>query len=86
MIKVMDVNMAVSDMDLLVLDYESTGSVRGFPNEPWQIGMVNLRTGQVDPATRFDSLLRIDITRPFNPHAPGRHDLLREKMAAAPKP
>jgi DNA polymerase III epsilon subunit-like protein len=82
----MDENRAVSEVELLVLDYESTGSMRGFPDEPWQIGMVSLKNGQVDPATLYESLLRIDINRPFNPHAPGRHDQLRGEMAAAPTP
>ena len=77
-------SMAICNAEITVLDYESTGSLRNFQNEPWQIGMVSLRNGKVDPGTMYESLLRIDINRPFNPHAPGRHDLLREEMAEAP--
>jgi DNA polymerase III epsilon subunit-like protein len=80
----MDGSAAASETPITVLDYESTGSLRGFPNEPWQIGMVSLVKGQVDPASMFDSLLRIDINRPFNLHAPGRHDMLRHEMTVAP--
>jgi len=83
MADLMDTTLA-SKTEIVVLDFESTGSMRGFPNEPWQIGMITLRQGQVDAASMFDSLLRIDINRPFNPHAPGRHDLLRNEMAGAP--
>ncbi len=85
-IMAMDSTIAIFDAELTVLDYESTGSLRGFPNEPWQIGMVSLKGGKVDPSSMFESLLRVDANRPFNPHAPGRHALLRAEIAAAPPP
>jgi DNA polymerase III epsilon subunit-like protein len=85
-IMAMDASMAIFNAEITVLDYESTGSLRGFPNEPWQIGMVSLKNGKVDPASRFESLLRVDINRPFNPHAPGRHAQLRDEIAGAPAP
>lgn len=68
----------------VALDFETTGSVRGFPVEPWQIGMVRMRSGRVSDES-FESLLRIG-DRPFNPHAPGRHALLRDRLAQAPAP
>jgi DNA polymerase III epsilon subunit-like protein len=77
-------DLRAKNAEICVLDYESTGSMRGFPVEPWQIGMVTLSRGYIDPESLFDSLLRIDPNRPFNPHAPGRHALLRDEMAAAP--
>ena len=83
MADLMDTTLA-SKTEIVVLDFESTGSMRDYPNEPWQIGMVTLNQGQVDTASLYESLLRIDINRPFNPHAPGRHDLLRREMASAP--
>lgn len=82
----MDSNEAVSNREITVLDYESTGSLRGYSNEPWQIGMVSLSCGKVDSDSMFESLLRVDVNRPFNPHAPGRHGMLREAIAAAPTP
>jgi len=82
----MDSSVAIFDAEITVLDYESTGSLRDFPNEPWQIGMVTLKQGRVDPDSLFESLLYVDINRPFNPHAPGRHALRREDIAAAPSP
>jgi DNA polymerase III epsilon subunit-like protein len=82
----MDLTMAIFNAEITVLDYESTGSLRGYPNEPWQIGMVSLKAGRIDPDSMFESLLRVDINRPFNPHAPGRHAALRDKIATAPSP
>ena len=79
-------SMAIFNAEITVLDYETTGSFRGFPAEPWQIGMVSLKNGKVDPTSMFESLLRVDVNRPFNPHAPGRHAVLREEIAAAPTP
>ena len=32
----------------------------------------------------FESLLRVDANRPFNPYAPGRHTLLRDEISEAP--
>jgi len=78
--------MAILDAEITVLDYESTGTLHGYPNEPWQIGMVSLRGGKIDPESMLESLLRVDINRPFNPHVPGRHTLLRDAIADAPTP
>ncbi|MDF7798202.1 3'-5' exonuclease [Pontiellaceae bacterium B1224] len=82
----MDSTMAIFNARITVLDYETTGSVRGFPTEPWQIGIVTLDGGKVDPDTMYESLLRVEANRPFNPHAPGRHALLRDEIAVAPTP
>ena len=68
---------------LTVLDFESTGAVRGHPDEPWQVGMVELRAGQVTGRCH-ESYLRVAAGRPFNPYAPGRHADIRQVLAAAP--
>jgi DNA polymerase III epsilon subunit-like protein len=69
---------------LTVLDFESTGAVRGYAEEPWQVGMVELQGGRV--TGRFhESWLRVDAGRPFNPYAPGRHAEIRQILAAAPR-
>jgi len=80
----MDLSVAISDTEITVLDYESTGSLTGYANEPWQIGMVSLKAGKVDSNSMFESLLQVDANRPFNPHAPGRHTVLRDKISEAP--
>ena len=82
----MDISMAIFDAEITVLDYETTGSLRGYPSEPWQIGMVSLKNGKVDFDSMFESLLRVDADRPFNPYAPGRHAVLRDEIATAPTP
>jgi DNA polymerase III epsilon subunit-like protein len=82
----MDLTMAIFDVEITVLDYESTGSLAGYANEPWQIGMVSLKAGKVEATSMFESLLLVDANRPFNPHAPGRHALLRDEIAQSPTP
>ncbi|MDZ8119964.1 3'-5' exonuclease [Pontiella sp. NLcol2] len=86
MIMAMDSTMAIFNTRITVLDYETTGSVRGFPTEPWQLGMVTLEAGKLDPDSMFESWLKVDADRPFNPHAPGRHARLRAELAEAPTP
>lgn len=68
---------------LTVLDFESTGAVRGHADEPWQVGMVEMRDGRVT-GRHHESWLRVAAGRPFNPYAPGRHADVRHLLAAAP--
>ena len=35
--------MMARDAILTVLDFESTGAVRGYADEPWQVGLVELK-------------------------------------------
>ena len=69
---------------LTVLDFESTGAVRGHVEEPWQIGMVEIKEGQVT-GRYHDSYLCVAPERPFNPYAPGRHAEIRQLLATAPR-
>ncbi len=82
----MDSTLAIFDAEITVLDYESTGSLTGYANEPWQIGMVSLKAGKVEVASLFESLLCVEANRPFNPHVPGRHAALRDEISVAPTP
>ena len=69
----------------LALDFETTGTVRGYPCLPWQLGAVSLIGGKVDlAAPRFDTLLQVPADWPFSKHAPGTHRSNREAIAAAP--
>lgn len=77
--------MLIRETALTVLDFETTGSVPGFDTEPWQVAAVVLKNGRVDPQPTFKSLVRVDINRPFNAYAPGKHHKLREEIAAADK-
>lgn len=69
---------------LTVLDFESTGAVRGHPDEPWQVGMVEMQNGRVT-GRYHESWLCVAADRPFNPYAPGRHAEIRQILAAAPR-
>lgn len=82
----MQTDCTIKDAEITVLDFETTGSMRGFDNEPWQIGMVALKQGRIAEDSLLESLLKVDVNRPFNPHAPGRHALLRDDIALAPAP
>lgn len=75
--------MKARDAILTVLDFESTGAVRGHADEPWQVGMVELKAGRVT-GLHHESWMRVDAGRPFNPYAPGRHAEIRHLLAAAP--
>lgn len=77
--------MLIRETTLTVLDFETTGSVPGFDTEPWQIGAVRLVNGRVAENQTFESMVRVDINRPFNAYAPGKHHKLREEIAAAPE-
>lgn len=68
---------------MTALDFETTGSVPGWPVEPWQVGLVKISAGKVAANTGLDSLVHVG-ERPFSAHAPGRHGRLRAQIASAP--
>jgi len=68
----------------VALDFETTGVVPGWPNEPWQLGLVEIVDGVPVPETRWETYFQVDSTRPFSPRAPGRWASLRAELAAAP--
>jgi len=76
--------MLAREVTITVLDFEGTGTAGGYPDEPWQIGMVTLRAGHIEADSVFSSLLRVG-DRPFSPYAPGRHAAVREALRRAPR-
>ena len=76
--------MNVWDVILTVLDFESTGVVRGHPDEPWQVGFVEMQGGRVT-GRFYENWLHVPVDRPFNPYAPGRHAEIRTLLASAPE-
>ncbi len=65
------------------IDFETTGTVPGWPVEPWQIGLCEISCeGGVTGG--FSSLLGVSADRPFNRFAPGRHALIRDELALSP--
>ncbi len=73
----------LADICLTVIDFETTGPVPGYPNQPWQIGLVEVRAGEVVAETITGHWLQVG-DRPFNRHAPGRHAQLRPLLREAP--
>lgn len=71
------------DAVFTAIDFETTGTVPGWPVEPWQIGLcsVSVADGVRDV---FSSFLRVDENRPFNMYAPGRHASIRTTLATSP--
>ncbi|MFU8780131.1 MAG: exonuclease domain-containing protein [Kiritimatiellia bacterium] len=83
-ILVFDIMMLARDMVMTAIDFEGTGAVRGYADEPWQVGLVQIRGGMVSSAHLYEHLLHVG-DRPFNRYAPGRHAELREKLKVAPE-
>ncbi len=71
-------------MRYVALDFETTGTIAGFPNEPWQLGLVAIEDGRAIPETRWETYFRVDAARPFSPRAPGRWAEIRDVLDAAP--
>lgn len=77
----------LSKLTFTVLDFETTGSVKGFDCLPWQLGAVTAnKAGILLEQSRFDTLLRVPESHRFSGRAPGQHALLRAEIAAAPEP
>ena len=72
-----------SQFSIIAIDFETTGSIAGYPNQPWQIGIAPIENGEICRERFFTSLVNVGA-RPFNKHAPGRHAQLRDEIAAAP--
>ena len=70
-------------MTATAIDFETTGSVPGFKNQPWQIGLAPIENGLLCETAFFETLINVG-RRPFNKYAPGRHALLRDEIALAP--
>lgn len=68
---------------ITVLDFETTGAVPGYPNEPWQMGWQVVCDGALAGGPPLGHWLRVG-DRPFNRHAPGRHAQVRDVLRAAP--
>lgn len=72
-------------MRLVALDFETTGSVPGWPNAPWQLGAVEIDPENgVRPETAKEWFFNIPRARAFSARAPGRWAQLREMLETAP--
>jgi len=68
----------------VAVDFESTGTVPGYPDEPWQIGVVPISKGELLIGRTYESFIRVSEDRPFSPFAPGSWRLVRDQLAHAP--
>ncbi len=68
-----------------VIDFETTGSVAGYRIEPWQVGIVSVEQGVCRAEAQCESFFR-SVDRPSDVRAPGRHALIRDQLAVAPRP
>ena len=71
-------------MRFVSLDFETTGTAKGFPNEPWQLGLVAIEDGVPMPGTQWETYFHVAADRPFSPRAPGRWAEMRERLAVSP--
>lgn len=75
--------MLLHETTVVAVDFETTGSVPGYPELPWQIGLVPVRGGEPDFGGVAEHWLHVPADRPFSPHAPGSWRLRRETLASA---
>ena len=76
--------MLARDADIVAIDFETTGSVRGQANLPWQIGMAAIRQGQLLCDCGFSRYLNVPAEHHFNPYTPGRWGEMREVLSQSP--
>ena len=73
--------MLARELNIVALDFETTGSADERQCIPWQIGAVCISRGRVVPGRRLSSYLRVPMDYRFNPYAPGRWADMREELA-----
>jgi len=80
-----DLSTPAASARLWAVDFESTGTVAGYPDQPWQLALVPVIDGTVRPGDAFETYLRIEPGRPFSPFAPGSWIEKRAILADAPE-
>jgi len=81
-----DIGGSLTTGHIVVLDFESTGVVAGYTDEPWQLGWTLIRDWKWQHEESGESLIRVG-ERPFNLHAPGRYrDVMDQIHGAATLP
>lgn len=76
--------MLLRECDITVIDFETTGPVADYPDEPWQIGLVVMEKGKINPDKSLDRFLYIG-DRPISPYVPGRHARIRHLLKKSPR-
>lgn len=73
--------MLARDVNIVAIDFETTGQVQDQLNIPWQIGAVCIMKGLAYPKYRLSKYLRVPADYHFNPYTPGRWAELRNVLA-----
>jgi len=76
--------MLLRECIITVLDFETTGPVADYPDEPWQIGLVVVENGKINPEKSLDRFLYIG-NRPISYYVPGRHARIRHLLKKSPR-
>jgi len=76
--------MLACETQFMAIDFESTGVISGYPDEPWQIGIIPISNGEPDITEAYESYIYVDSERPFNPFVPGSWRLVRDQLECAP--
>ena len=76
--------MLAREADIVAIDFETTGSVRGQANLPWQIGMAAIHSGSLAEGCGISKYLNVPEEHHFNPYAPGRWGEMRTVLAQCP--
>ena len=74
----------LSQLEVVAIDFETTGCAPGVLNVPWQIGLVVISQGRVDMARSFCSYLHVSQDHAFNPYTPERWAQLRQILDESP--
>jgi len=74
----------LKESNITVLDFETTGSVADYPDEPWQIGLIVLEKGKANREKSLNRFLHVG-DRPINPYVPGRHARIRHLLERSPR-
>ena len=76
--------MLIRDLEIVALDFETTGQGIRRGNLPWQLGAVAIQKGELQEESKLSLLLNVPFDHPFNPYAPGRWASIREELDKAP--
>ena len=72
-------------MRIVSIDFETTGHVPGWRNDPWQLGIVEIVDGKVEKSTKREYFFKMDKDRPFSATVPGRWAQMRDVLAQSPE-
>ena len=73
--------MKLGEVEIVAIDFETTGSVKCQENIPWQLGCARIRNGRVLEGETLSIYLKVPREHHFNPYTPGRWAEMRDVLA-----